>query len=291
MALWTAYPTRPVSLREGSIVSAPQGSVISLVSEELIRAGCGLVRGTVVTDEQYTVHPAALAVADVDALVTAAVAISNVAGLTINTIAEFDGAGLGGGKTRIIPARTVSITYDAAADWNTADGQRVDEIFGRDANGEPISEQLVRANGAGGVTVATVQKFAFVDEIHMQASLAGAGTATIGIGTAVEYGKLDFEGIVCYDRTIPPPATANYDIDATLPCSLLQGPGEIGAIPEDAVTVGQPVYMRVVAGGGALIRGRFTGQLQADDANFARVLGLMWSSAAAGGSPARIRVL
>jgi hypothetical protein len=289
MTLWTAYPTAPVAVREGTVVDAAQGSIISRVAEAILRAGCGAVRGT--TWPPQVNHPTALAAADPDALVTAAVAISNVAGLDIAAIAQFDGVGLGGAMTRIVPARTITITYDAAVDWNTVDGQRVDEIFGLDANGDPIHEQLVRANGAGAVTLTTQQCFSGVPRIQMQASLGGAGTATIGIGTKVEYGKLDFEGVVCYDRTIPPPATANYDIDATLPCSLLQGPGEIGAIPEDAVTVGEPVYMRVVAGGGAAIRGRFTGQLQADDANWARVLGLMWSSAAAGGSPARIRVL
>jgi len=184
----------------------------------------------------------------------------------------------------------LTITYDASADWDTPTGQRIDEFFGEDADGNPISEQVGKANGSGTLTVQTVQSFAYVNIVDMQASNAGTGTATIGVAQGAEYGKLDFLGISVYDRMAEPSATTNYDFDANRVVPYLAGNGLVGALPEDTVTVGEDVYMRIVAGAGALIRGRFTGQLQADDANFCRVLGLKWASAAVGGSPALIEV-
>lgn len=287
MALWGASVAQPVAYREGKLEYAVQGAVYSGLAENVIRAGCGLIRGTA---GQQVDHPGVLAVADVDALATAAVAISNVAGLTLNTIAQFDGVGVGGAMTRISPARQITITYDAGVGWDTVTGERVDEVFGHDADGNPISEQIVKPNGSGAGTYTTRQFFSFCNVIDMQASLGAGDTATIGVGLQVEYGKLDLLGISVYDRMAIPSATTNYDFDADRTVPYLAGNGVIGALPEDAVTDGEPVYMRIVAGAGALIRGRFTGQLQADDANFARVLGMRWVSAAAGGSPALIEV-
>jgi hypothetical protein len=287
MALWGASVAAPVAYREGKIEYAPPGSFSSGIAEHVIRAGCGLILGTA---GQQVDHPLALAAADPNALVTAAVAISNVAGLTINTIAQFDGAGMGGAMTFISPARQLTITYDADAGWDTPTGQRIDEFEGYDADGNPISDHVIKPNGSGAGTYTTEKFFSFCKQIDMQASNAATGTATIGVGLQVEYGKRDFLGISVYDRMAEPSATLNYDYDANRTVSILSGNGRIGALPEDAVTVGEPVYMRIVAGAGALIRGRFTGQLQADDANFARVLGLMWVTAAAGGNPAVIEV-
>jgi hypothetical protein len=220
--------------------------------------------------------------------------ISNVAGLRINTIAEFDGVGPGGGKTEISPPRQVRVVFAAGGgvnEWDTVSGELLVEIIGRNANGDPIQETIAKPNGSGAQTYDTVQCFSFVDVVDVGATLGAIGTGTIGTNTFVEYGRRDFVGISVYDPTTPPPTTANYDTDANLPIAVLHGRGKIGAIPEDNVVAGESVYMRVVAGAGALIRGRFTGDLQSDDANFARVLHLRWDTTTTAGTPGLIEVL
>lgn len=282
MTLWAAGTAVPAVAREGQIISS-DALIETGIAETSVRAGLLVTRGST---GQYVGHPAAIAAADPDGLITVAVGASAAVPFTYNTIAEFDGAT---GQTRINPARPVTWSPDASADWNTVTGGCEVDIYGEDADGQPIHDHLFRPNGAGAATYTTAMCFSLVYRIDQQACVGAGGTCTFGISAdRAEYGRLDDVGVACYDRGTPPATTVGYDFEAHQVVPVLRQ-GLIAATTEDNVTPGEPVYVRTVVAG-ADLRGQFTGILQSDDANFARVLGWEWTTTTAADAVGIIRV-
>jgi hypothetical protein len=126
------------------------------------------------------------------------------------------------------------------------------------------------------VTYTTALCFSEVTRIDQQACVGAGGTCTFGTAARVELGNQYVLGVAMYDRSTMPAAAVGYDFDdhEVLPVVTR---GLIAATPEDNVTMGEAVYCRVVVAG-ADLRGQLTGALQADDANFARVLGWTWET-------------
>lgn len=282
MTMWNAGTAVPNAAREGQRISS-DALVESGLAEHTLRAGLLAIRGT--TGQQVD-HPLAIPGADVDSLITVAVGASAAAKVSYDTIAEFDGAI---GMARISPAVPITWSPDASADWNTVTGECVVDIYGEDADGEPIHDTLSRPNGAGAAIYTTAHCFSRVRRIDQQACVGAAGTCTFGTSAArCEYGKLDALGVVNYDRGTPPATTAGYDYEVGQ-VAPIQKSGLVAVTTEDAVAPGDPVFVRVVVAG-ADLRGQFTGDLQADDASFARVLGWTWESTTPADSVGIIRI-
>lgn len=276
MTLWGASTGLPAAAREGQTISS-DALIESYVAEHTMRAGLLAIRGTT---GQYADHPLAIPVADPNALITNAVGASAAAAFTYNTIAEFDGVI---GLLRISPPVPVTWTLDASVDWNTVTGGCEVDIYGEDADGQPIVDHLFHPNGAGVQTYTTALAFSKVTRIDQQACVGAGGTCEFGTSAdRSEYGKLDAIGVAVYSRETPPATTTGYDFEATQVVPI-QRSGIIAVTTEDIVANrDDPVYVRTVVAG-ADLRGQFTGPAQADDANFGRVLGWTWVEAVAAG--------
>jgi hypothetical protein len=278
----TSYATAIPALREGQL-SELGYKAESYVAEGAVRAGLLIVRGS---SRKQAQHPAAIPAADTNSLKLSF--NSSTAVQSFDTIAEFDGAT---GMGRISPAVPVTMTFDAGnvADWNNPSGSLIIEVYGIDASGNKIKDSMIHVNGAGAETISTELCFAAVHQIDFPNCNGNTGTGEIGTSAAkAEYGKLDVLGIAIYDRATEPAATTGYDFDDTEAFSVLKN-GKIGVTVEDAVALDDPVYVRVVAAG-ADLRGQFTGDLQADDANFALLLGARYTRAAAGDGIAELEL-
>ena len=257
--------------RKGAIAQGPWPQDIdSYMADGALAAGNLVTLGT--DPETQVSELAALPAADDDAIATAAVIASAAAAQTINA-GTFDGVI---GRDRIGPARAITMTFDASGDWMPAAGELLIDIYGIDANGAEIKDQLAKA-AAGAETLTTALAFAAVRRIDIGAGSGAAGTATVGVSNAiVEYGRLFAPGLACYEAMKEPNTDAREFADEDEVSVLTRG--RIYSQTEHAVTVGDDVYVRVAAAGTDL-RGQLTGQDGADTpATYARVVNMRWAS-------------
>lgn len=261
--------------RPGQVIRGPwTETILSRV------AGGNLMSGRLVkwgTDpELQAIELPALPAADVDAIATAAVIASAITAQSIGANL-FDGVI---GRDRITPCRTISVNFDASADWDTPAGECRVDIYGHDASGAAIHDQVARPNvGALAHAASTRLAFADVYRIDIEACNGAGGTATVGVSNdLVELSLADY-GVALFEA-IKEPVSALYDFeqyDAVNVCSK----GVVDVQVEHAVSVGDAVFVRVLAAG-LDYRGQFTGQDGADTpATYARLAGARFMSAAA----------
>jgi hypothetical protein len=272
------------TMRKGQIIQGPWPEVISRVCEGAITAGNLVQHGT---DPERQVQPmAALPAADVDAIATAAVIGSATTAQNISAT-TFDGAV---GRDRITPARTVSVNFDASADWDTPSGECRVDLYGFDAAGTRIKDCVSRPN-CGAVVYAASTRLAFSDvtELDIEACNGAGGTATIGLSNdTVELSPNDFPGIAVYELMMEPTIPAAEFADEDEIAVLTHG--RICSIPEHAVSVGDDVYVRILEDG-ADLRGQLTGMDGADTpATYAKLAGARWVSAAEADAPAKVEL-
>jgi len=271
----TTFPTT-LPAREGALAEGPYDAE-SYVAEGALKFGLIVDFGTN-PRTQVRAMPVLPAV-DVDAIMTAAQCVSNIAGATYSTAAHFNGAI---GHDRISPCRTVSMTFEAANinDWNTPAGECLVEIYGLDEDGNPAKDAVSRPNNAATATYHTAMAFSSVTRIDIPACNGAAGTATVGVSNErVALGRADYPGIVIYD-----PATESFaattEVDDNDQCSVLSA-GKFWAMTEHAVSPGDDVYVRVLLAG-ADVRGQLTGQDGAAvPATYAHLSNARWRSVAA----------
>lgn len=274
------------TLRAGQIVRGPWPS------EKLSRvAGGDLAVGNLVkfgTDpETQCIELPALPSADDDAIATAAVIGSSTSAQSIDA-SSFDGAI---GRDRITPCRSITVDWDASADWDTPSGECRVDIYGVDASGAAIKDTVVRPNsGAVAYDDSTRLAFAMVTLVDIEACNGAGGTATIGVSNdVVELSPSDYPGVALYEAMKEPNTTAReiaqYD-DVNVMTK-----GVVGVTVEHAVSVGDAAYVRVLEAGSDL-RGQFTGQDGADTpATYARLAGARYRSSASADAVAMLELV
>jgi hypothetical protein len=239
-------------LRQGQLYDDSAHQIDSWIAEGDIRCGLLVARGT--EPERQAAPLPVLPVADVDAIKTTF--NSAAAAQTFAGAADLDGAI---GIDSITPARSVTVSFDASADWNSPSlpGIRI-TVYGHDADGNTNFNIIFHQNGIGAETVATAQAFSKVTRIDFEESVGAGGTATIGVSNdVVELGRLDYPGIALYDP-LREPNTAVAEIDDEEQFNVLRN-GRIVCVPEHAVSPGDDVYVRILLAG-ADVRGQLTGQ-------------------------------
>jgi hypothetical protein len=218
---------------------------------------------------------------DADAIMTAGIFVSNA--LTATTLAAgvFDGVI---GRDRIgTPCRPITITFDADAGWDAPSGACRVDIYGHDAFGAEVDDTIQKENGSGAGTYTTAQCFASVHRVDVEATNANTGTGTVGVSNArVELSPSDYPGLAMYNPA-KEPNTATRNFADGQPVTVMTK-GKMFAWPEHAVTDGDEVYVRVLAGAGDLLRGRLTGMDGKDTpGTYGKLAGAKWRRAAGAG--------
>lgn len=288
MALWTDVAATPAAGIEGLLVDAPTDGVTSHVAATAVRAGFFAAYGADRLTVRRTVQPIpAAAVADADAI--AVDLASGVAAAAYTAAADLDGVI---GITGIYPAQAVTMTFDADAGHDGPLGFVEHEVWGEDANGNEISERLVRNNNGGAaiVTLTTRNCYRRVRQVDIGASNAATGLIDVGVDpTRIEFGTVDHPGIALYDVAREPSAVVAVTFDANETLSCVRE-GVVWAVATDAVVPGEPVYVRHTAGGGVVVGALYGEQAMPAGAAFGRLLGARWLTAAAGGGLALLRI-
>jgi len=274
MALYTDNQAAPGVAIEGLLVDSPAGGTDSYVAENAVRAGFAIQYGTDRLTTRQQVTPLTVApVADADAIAIDLASVVAPAALT--AVADLDGII---GIERINPPRVLTMTFDADIGHDGPLGYVEHTIYGDDANGHPISERFIR-NNAGAVQVVLTGRscFARVRQVDVGASNAATGLIDIGVDDALmELGTLDNPGIPCYDIAREPSAVAAVTFDAfeTLSCVRI---GHVWAVCVAGAAPGEPVHVRVTAGGGGLGSLYGVNPMPAAGA-YATMLGAKWTT-------------
>jgi len=287
MAIWTDVAANVAAGIEGLLVDGTPYGAESFVAETAVRAGFAVWYGTDVATTRKQVIPvpavAATYPADVDAI--AVDLASAAAAARYTAVADLDGII---GIERIYPPRAVTCDWDANANWDGPLGYTQVEVFGEDANGDPISEVLYRPNvGAVAHAEETRQCFSRVHTVDVSASNGAGGTLDVGVSPVrVELGRLDCPGVALYNPAREASATAAVTFDAGETLAVCHK-GVIWAVAVDAVVPGDICTVRIAAGGGGL--GSLSGtEPFPSGGNFAKLLGARWMTAAAAGGLARL---
>lgn len=288
MTVQTTYGA-PNTYREGQIVDAYPDGLDSYVVEgtTAIKAGILALQGT---HDRQLLPMAALPAADPNGIKLAFA--SNV--LDQEYVADGAGTDLDGvtGEALIIPARSVTFTADADVGWGSALGFQRVAVYGVDAAGEAIHDDMFIPNG-GGVTLHTDHAFAFVTSVRVSPALAGTGTGQIGLSNdVVEVGPLTHPGVPVYEPMVEPESAVagggefgQYDQVAVM------RKGRFAAVSEHVIdSMREDVYVRVLAAG-ADVRGQFTGRRGAGTpATYARVRKAHWIETVAADGLAGIQI-
>lgn len=288
MPLWNTAANNPAAGIEGLLIDSKENGVDSYVAENAVRAGFLVQYGTDIAARRTQVTPLTAApAADDNALITVAQLASAVAAQVLETAAEFDGVI---GLERIYPPRAVTLDCDADIGWDGPLGFIEFTVYGEDANGDPISDRIIRNNiGAVAFAGETRQCFSRVRQVDVPASNAATGVGSVGVTpNLVEWGKMDSPGIALYDvaREASAVAAVTFDAGETLACVR---EGRVWAIAVDVVVPGDIVTVRAQAGGGGL--GALSGtEAFVSGGNFAKLLGARWMTPAAAGGIALIEM-
>lgn len=275
---------------EGQIFTTLGQDIIERHAQMAIRAGLLVQRGTAANQAAPL---AALPAADPDAILVGPFA-PVVAGQTLIDVAGAPGGVLDGatGPVRAMPARAMTCTFSAHANWGLA-------AFGGTwcywlgmISGRIVREDFFLPAG-GGVTITSEQAFDTAIALYIGAcDGAGGGTATWGYSNGRVVLTNSEYGIAGYDLATEPSATATvtYDANEKLPVVV---DGIVAVVNEltnnAAALVGDPVMVRVVLAG-LDVRGQFAPATSPLNGNFALLEGAQWLDATAAGAIGRVRI-
>jgi hypothetical protein len=260
---------------EGQLIQGPWAEETeSYTTEGALQAGRLLAYGT--DRATQAAEMGALPAADPNAIMLVGTFLSNALTATTYTGAQLDG--VIGGDRIAAPCRTVTVTFDADAGWDTPSGACRVDIYGHDADGGEVHDTIQKENGSGAGTYTTAIVFASVYRIDVEATNANTGAGTVGVSNArMECSPADYAGIALYNPA-KEPNTASRNFAYNEPFSTLRR-GRIAAVPEHAVTDGDQVYVRVLAAG-ADLAGQMTGQDgAATPGTYAKLAGAKWRRA------------
>lgn len=274
---------------EGQVVACYADK--SAYAESAIRAGLVVERGT--ADDQ--VAPlSALPAAEADGILVGPFA-PTVAGQQLIDVAGAPGGVLDGaafGPRKTTPARTMTATFDAHANWGIAALGGTWCQFSGMLNGELVVEDFFLPAG-GGVTITSDHVFDTPLWLRVGAcDAAGGGSGTWGWSVDRVVLSPRDHGIASYPVAIEPSATATVTYDANEPVQVLYD-GIIAVVNEStaalAVVPGDPVAVRVVTAG-ADVRGQLTRATSPMNGNFALLEGAQWLTTTAAGDIGLVRI-
>jgi len=279
--------------REGQIASSAGTQIDSYNVESTsadIKAGLLVAYSATMTagsDKLVRALPV-FPVADVDGIavtVASAVAEQDLTGATLDGVTS---------DSLMSPARRITFIKDASADWGLAAlGFTIVTVYGEDAMGAPIHEELAVSAAAGAATYTTGQCFSRVIRVHIGANDGAGGTATIGTAVGMfEVGSATHPGIAVYTPGVEPASTVG-EFDQGIAVGVMRK-GRIFLVNETTAagtcTRGDPVYVRGLLAG-ADVRGQFTGHAGgATPATWMRVLGARWTEAVAAGAVGEVEI-
>jgi hypothetical protein len=239
------------------------------VTESFVAEGAPVVgllcqRGT---NKARQVIPMTSVAADVDSIVDATPGITSAATAQTVTSASADGV-IGAGL--IIPAQQLTLTLSNHADWDATTA-----LFRyENAAGEVVTEDVAIPNG-GNSTITTIGAARRFLSVTIPAQSGVGGTATLGTApTSPEFSLRDFPGVAMFDASRMPYTTGNAYTDKD-ECPVI-AKGRAYVTVEDAVTAGDPVYVRAVTSG-ADVAGQFGGERAT---NFGLLLGARYVTSA-----------
>ncbi len=273
---WTNTNASPATLKEGQLVNRPYRAPDSRRAEGAIRAGLVVEPGTDAREQVKAL--AALPGADDDSI---ALHLASAAAPTWYAGADIDGAI---GKGKIFPASVVTITCDASGDWDPTTAK----VVGLDADGEEIEDTIAIATSTTGYSS---RCFSQVLRVFFPTQTGAGGVAKVGTdptyGMAVSPKDV---GIAIYDRAYEQGSTAAVTYADKARIAVLHA-GQIAAVTEDAVVVGDKVGVRMVLAG-ADVRGQLSkmpSQLPGS-CTFALLTGARWKRAAAGDATSVVEI-
>jgi hypothetical protein len=247
MAYQTTFSNDPAIAIAGMPADSTPRVTESFVAEGAPVVGLLCQRGT---DRERQVIPMTSAVADVDSIVDATPGIASAATEQTITSASADGV-IGAGL--IIPAQQLTATLNNHADWDATSS-----IFTyEDVDGKIVRETVLIPNG-GNQTITTLGAARRFISWYIPAQTGTNGTATIGTApTAPVLSLRDFPGVAMFDASRMPYTTGNAYTDKD-ECPVI-AKGRAYVTVEDAVTAGDPVYVRTTTSG-ADVAGQFGGE-------------------------------
>lgn len=260
MAYQTTFGTDPAIAYAGSPADSTPRVTESFVAEGAPVVGLLCQRGT---DKARQVKP----VVSLTAAATALSASGLTSSASAQTITTFNGAT---GTGVISPAQQITLTLNNHADWDPTTAF----VTYENAAGEVVTEPLQIPN-SGNTTLSTVGAARRIVQIYLPAQTGTNGTFTVGtIPTSPVFSTRDFPGVAMYDASRMPYTTGNaYTDDDDVP---VIAKGRVYVTVEDAVTAGDPVYVRAVTSG-ADVAGQFGGERAA---NFGLLLGARYVTSA-----------
>lgn len=265
MAYQTSYSLDPAIAYAGMPADSTGGVTDSFVAENDVVVGLLCQRGT---DKARQVAAMTSVALDVDSIVDATPGIASANTEQTITSASADGV-IGAGL--IIPAQQLTATLSSHADWDATTS-----IFTyENAAGEIVRENVLIPNG-GAATITTLGAARRFISWYIPAQTGAGGTATIGTApTAPVLSLRDFPGIAMYDASRAPYNSSNeYEDNEPVP---VRGRGTRTYVTvEDAVSAGDPVYVRTTTSG-ADVAGQFGGEKAT---NFGVLLGARYVTGA-----------
>lgn len=188
--------------------------------------------------------------ADVDAIITAitsSLAVQTFSGATLNGVV---------GALEMQPARLVTLVLSNHVDWDATNAT----LIGVNHQGQATTETLAIPNG-GNATVTSTTRWLSVTSLAIPAQSGVGGTATVGVsaltatmtisafrGVAIRQPiktTISSGGLYSFPGITSTTVTADYVDAETAPCLTA---GSMWVYGEEALTEGDPVYVRIAAG-------------------------------------------
>lgn len=238
MSVQTGYDAAPAIAYAGMIADPSAREFEScVVDTNAVTAGLVVLKGTADGQCRPILSTDELA-ADTDIIATL---LPSATTKQIITGATLDGTI---GDDVFWPPRNVTLTLNSHSDWNDTDAI----VSGLGAFGEPVSEVFKIPEG-GAVTITGKVAFSRVLQVEIPPATSTNGTMDVGLGVAM--GPVDRQvlGVALYDSAREPGTYADEE-----QVNVMRK-GRIFVNAEDAVSKGDPVYVRFVAGVGET-RGR-----------------------------------
>ena len=261
----SSYSQRPSEAVPGMFSDAFAGrDVDSKVARGILKAGYGCFKsqahggaGTTMLDagEVYQI-PSPAAAVDVDAIIAT---IGTTTGVQTLSGASLDGV-VGGAEMQ--PARILNVTFSSHADWDATTGV----LTYVNDSGVTVSENISIPNGGNATVLSTGYCASFVSFVIPAQSGTG-GTATLGVSALTALTIADFRGTVVrqpvkttlnaasifgYVGNPSVLVTGDYVDGETVP---VMTEGGIWVYAEEAMSDGDPVYIRIATGSASALGG------------------------------------
>lgn len=271
------YSMDPNIAREGMIADS---RLLKHITGKLavggIKAGLGCFRvpgygqsGTRRLDPgQIYQNPGQATAVDVDAILAGGASSASIQTLTA---ASFNGVI---GSAVMYPGRKITLVLSSHANWDLTNAT----LTGKNQYGVTVSETLAIPD-AGNATVTSTNYYTQVTSLVIPAQSGVSGTFTVGVTVLDSAVTLaDFVGVAVLDLSIPgvviPSQDATYEYQDKNTVSVMRK-GAIWVYSENAVSEGDPVYVRTASGSGGTQLGAFRGT--DDDTSTAVALtGAIW---------------